>query len=191
MLIEAYAHAGDPDQAYGHFDNMKKAGLRPDDRCTVSMMTAYVKKNLLDKALELLLNLQEEGFKPGLAINTVLVEWLGRLQHVEEAEQVLEEIKATGDAPFEIHVSLCDIYERSGNEKEARKSLKILEGRDKLLRADQFERIVSGLVAGGMVAEAKGVYDSMQSLGFSPSEPVMVALMAAQSFSRRKPRTRG
>ncbi|KAJ6795547.1 pentatricopeptide repeat-containing protein-like [Iris pallida] len=190
LLVEAYGQSGDPDQARGQFDQMRKAGHKPDDQCTASMVAAYAKKNLLDKALDLLLTLEQDGFKPGIATKSVLVDWLGRLQLVEEAERVLEEIAVMGEAPFQIHVSLCDMYSRAGNEEKAKKSLKVLEGKKRLLRADQFERIVSGLLAGGMVEDAKRMYQSMQGLGHTPSEPLKVTLMAAQSIPRQKPGTR-
>ncbi|XP_072992172.1 uncharacterized protein [Typha latifolia] len=186
LLVEAYGQAGDPDQARGHFDHMMKSGHKPDDRCTASMMMAYVKRNLLDKALDLLLTLEKDGFQPGIATNTVLVDWLGRLQLVEEAERLLSKIAEMGEAPFEIHVSLCDMYSRAQQAEKARKSLKILEGRKKLLRADQIERIVSGLLAGGLVEDAKRMHNLMQAQGFSPSEPIRVALMAAQSIPRQR-----
>ncbi|XP_008784899.2 pentatricopeptide repeat-containing protein At3g54980, mitochondrial [Phoenix dactylifera] len=191
LLIESYGQAGDPDQARGHFDHMMKAGHKPDDRCTASMMAAYVKKNLLDKALDLLLTLERDGFRPGIATYAVLVDWLGRLQLVEEAERLLNKITQMGEAPFEIHVSLCDMYSRAQQGEKVRKSLKILEARKKLLRADQFERIVSGLLAGGFVEDAKRINNAMEARGFTPSEPTRVALMAAQSIPRQKSPRRG
>ena len=191
LIIEAYGQAGDPDQARGHFDHMMRAGHKPDDRCTASMIAAYVKKNLLDKALDLLLTLEKDGFQPGIATYTVLVDWLGRLQLVEEAERLLNKIIQMGEPPFEIHVSLCDMYSRARQEEKARKSLKILEARKQLLRADQFERIVSGLLAGGLGEDAKRIYNSMEARGFSPSEPTRVALMAAKSIPRQKSSRKG
>lgn len=183
LLIDAYGKAGDPDQARVHFDHMREVGrIMPDDRCTASMLAAYVKKNLLDKGLDLLLTLKKQGFVPGVHTNTVLVGWLGRLQLVEEAEQVLEEIKAMGDVPFEIHVSLCDMYSRAGDVEKAKKAQRILVGRKELLTADQFERIIQGMMDGGMKGEANRMSDLMKSLGFSQSNALSVSLMAAKSF---------
>nr|CAD1825604.1 unnamed protein product [Ananas comosus var. bracteatus] len=191
LLIEAYGQAGDPDQARGHFDQMVKSGHKPDDRCTASMITAYAKKNLLDKALDLLLTLEKDRFKPGVLTNTVLADWLGRLQLVEEAEQLVKQIKETGEeAPFEIHIGLCDMYARAKQEEKLRKSMKILEGRKQMLKADQFERVISGLLAGGFVQDAKRMHGLMQARGFAPSESVRVALMAAQSIPRPRPASR-
>lgn len=189
LLVESYGQAGDPDQARGYFDHMMKAGHKPDDRCTASMMAAYVKKNLLDKALDLLLTLEKDGFQPGIATYTVLVGWLGRLQLVEEAERLQAKITQMGEAPFEIHVSLCDMYSRARQGEKARKSLEILEARKQLLKADQFERIVSGLLAGGLLEDAKRMCNSMQAQGFAPSEGIRVALMAAQAIPRQKSST--
>ncbi|CAL9173170.1 unnamed protein product [Musa hybrid cultivar] len=190
LLVEAYGQSGDPDQARGHFDHMIRSGHKPDDRCTASMMAAYVKKNLLDKALDLLLTLEKDGFQPGIATYSILVDWLGRLQLVDEAEGLLSKLAEKGEAPFEIHVSLCDMYSRAHQLEKARKSLKILEARSKLLRADQLERIISGLLAGGLLEDAKRIYDCMHSQGLAPSEPIRVALLAAQSIRRQKSPTR-
>ncbi|KAA8537612.1 hypothetical protein F0562_027220 [Nyssa sinensis] len=65
-LVEAYGQAGDPDQARSNFDYMIQDGHRPDDRCTASLIAAYEKKNLLDKALDLLLQLEKMGLSLGL-----------------------------------------------------------------------------------------------------------------------------
>ncbi|CAA6664275.1 unnamed protein product [Spirodela intermedia] len=115
LLLEAYGHAGDPDQARHSFDFILKAGHKPDDRCVGSMIAAYEKKNLLDKALDLLLTMERDGFKPGIATYTVLVDWLGKLLLVDEVEQVLEKISELGGAPFRVNVSLCSMYARQGS----------------------------------------------------------------------------
>ncbi|XP_077237939.1 pentatricopeptide (PPR) repeat-containing protein [Tasmannia lanceolata] len=191
LLVEAYGQAADPDQARNNFDYMIKAGHKPDDRCTASMIAAYEKKNLLDKALNLLLELEKDGFEPGIATYTVLVDWLGKLQLVDEAEQVLGKITEKGDAPpFKIHVSLCDMYSRAGIEKKALKSLGIVKNQKERLRAEDFERIIYGLLAGGLVQDANKVSELMHKQGFTSSEPIKVALMAAQAMPRQKPTTR-
>jgi hypothetical protein len=48
-----------------------------------SKKTCY---KLLGKALILLLNLEKDGFKPGVETLAVLIDWLGKLGLVEEAE---------------------------------------------------------------------------------------------------------
>ncbi|MQL99555.1 hypothetical protein Taro_032279, partial [Colocasia esculenta] len=180
LLLEAYGHAGDPDQARHSFDFMIRAGHKPDDRCVASMIAAYQMKNLLDKALDLLLNMEKDGFKPGIATYTVLVDWLGKLLLVDEVEQILDKIAELGDVPFQTNVSLCDMYSRSGDKSKAVKYLKRVEGRKELLSAEQFERVINGLIAGGFVEHAKRIHDVMQARGFSPSESVRIALMANQ-----------
>ncbi|KAG0462981.1 hypothetical protein HPP92_021457 [Vanilla planifolia] len=181
---EAYSQAGDPDQAQGHFDHMMTTGLKPDDKCTACMVAAYAKKNFLDKALDLLLKLEKDGFEPGIETNSVLVDWLGRLQLVEEVELLLKKIEEIGEPPLLVHVSLCDMYSMAKNEHKARQALNVLEGKKNLLKADQFERIVRGLLAGGFSSDAKRMYDVMQQQGFTPSEQTKVILTAAQSIPR-------
>ncbi|KAG6466313.1 pentatricopeptide repeat-containing protein At1g19525-like [Zingiber officinale] len=129
LLVEAYRQANDPDNARGYFDHMINSGYKPDDRCTASTIAAYAKQNFLDKALDLLLTLEKDGFQPGITTYTVLVDWFGKLQLVEEAEATLRKITEEDNAPFEVHVSLCDMYSRAFLELKARKHLKILEAK--------------------------------------------------------------
>jgi hypothetical protein len=55
-----------------------KSGQKPDDSCTAGMM-----KNYLDKALDMLLTLEKDGFKPGSKTSTVLVDWMEQSQLVD------------------------------------------------------------------------------------------------------------
>ncbi|KAK3231635.1 hypothetical protein Dsin_003516 [Dipteronia sinensis] len=191
LLVEAYGKAGDPDQARSNFDYMINLGLKPDDRCTASMVAAYEKKNLLDKALNLLLQLEKDGFEPGAATYTVLVDWLGRLQLVDEAEQLLGKISEQGEAPpFNIQVSLCDMYARAGVEKKALQALGVLETKKEQLGSNEFERIIDGLIAGGFVQDARRVHGQMEAQGYAASEKLKVALMASETFGRKRPTIR-
>ncbi|KAH0648255.1 hypothetical protein KY285_033503 [Solanum tuberosum] len=110
LLVEAFGKAGDPDQA--------------------SMIVAYEKKNLLDKALNLLMELEKDVFEPGVATYSVLVDWLGKMQLIDEAEQLLDKIAEQGEAPpFKVHISLCDMYARANVEKKAIQALGVLEAK--------------------------------------------------------------
>ena len=172
LLIEASALAVpcNPDQARSHFDYMIKLGHKPDDRCTASMISAYEKKNYLDNALNLLLELEKDGFEPGVATYSVLVDWLGKLQLVDEAEQLLGKIALLGEAPpFKLQVSLCDMYARAGNEKKALQSLGVLEARKDELGQAEFERILSGLIDGGFQKDAQRISQIMEAQGFDAS----------------------
>ncbi|KHN12703.1 Pentatricopeptide repeat-containing protein [Glycine soja] len=170
LLVEAYALASNPDQARSHFDCMIKSGHQPDDRCTASMILAYEKKNDLDNALNLLLELEKDGFEPGVATYSVLVDWLGKLQLVDEAEQLLGKIALLGEAPpFKLQVSLCDMYARAGNEKKALQSLGVLEARKDELGQAEFERIISGLIDGGFQKDAQRICQIMEAQGFDAS----------------------
>ncbi|CAL0322393.1 unnamed protein product [Lupinus luteus] len=170
LLIEANAHAGDPDQARSDFDLMMKLGHKPDDRCTAGMIAAYQKKNLLDKALNLLLELENNGFEPGVATYSVLVDWLGELRLVEEAENLLGKIALLGEAPpLKVQVSLCAMYARAGNEKKVLQTLGFLEARKDELGLAEFEKIIRSLVAGGFEQDARRIRSIMEARGFTIS----------------------
>lgn len=190
LLVEAYGQSGDAEQARNVFDHMMKAGHKPDDKCTASMLAAYEKKNYLDKALNLLLDLEKDGFKQGLETSAVLIDWLGRLGLVYEAEQAFTEIAGKERVPSKVCISLCDMYARSGLQQKALDTLNTIWNNAETLDSHQYERLMHGLLAGGLVEEAKRINDRMQSQGLVPSEPARVALMAAQAISRRKPTTK-
>lgn len=191
LLVEAYGQANDPDQARSNFDYMIKVGHKPDDRCTASMIAAYEKKNLLDKALNLLLQLEKDGFEPGVATYTVLVDWLGKLQLVDEAEQLLGKFAELGEAPsLKVHISLCNMYLKAGLEKKALQALGALEAKKEQLGPDDFERIINGLLAGGLVQDARRVNGLMEARGFTASEPLKMALMTSLAVGLRRPTMR-
>ena len=96
--------------------------------------------------------------------------WLGKLQLVDEAEQLLGKIALLGEAPpFKLQVSLCDMYARAGNEKKALQSLGVLEARKDELGQAEFERIISGLIDGGFQKDAQRICQIMEAQGFDAS----------------------
>lgn len=180
LVIEAFAKIGDPGKARQHFDYIIKLGHKPDDRCTASMIAAYAKKNLLDKALHLLLQLEKDGFQPGVATYSVLVDWLGKLQMVDEAEQLLTKIAELGEAPpFNVHISLCEMYSRAGIEKKALQALGVVEAKNDQLGKEGFTRIIQGLNDGGFVQEAKRMLALMKAEGISVPESLEVSMMSS------------
>ncbi|XP_047081987.1 pentatricopeptide repeat-containing protein At1g01970 [Lolium rigidum] len=170
LLIEVYGQTGHSDKARGMFEQLKMNGHEPDDRCLAGMLTAHMKKNQLDEALQLLLSLEKEGIKPGAKTNLVLLDWLSMLQLVQEAEQLVQKIKKAGEEPIEMHVYLAGMYAKSHQEEKARRSLKVLEEKKKLLKAAHFKRITGDLVKGGFLEDANKYFKMMKSRGFVPSE---------------------
>ncbi|KAE8713403.1 Protein NUCLEAR FUSION DEFECTIVE 5 [Hibiscus syriacus] len=191
LLVEAHGKGGDPDQARSNFDNMIKHGHKPDDKCTANMIAAYEKKNLLEKGLDLLMQLEKDGFEPGIATYSVLLGWFGKLELVDEVEQLLGKIAELGEVPpLKVHVSLCDMYSRAGIEKKALQALGVLEARKDELGPHEFERAINALIAGGFVHDARRIHGIMESKGFKASEQLKMALMASRTFSQRRPLNR-
>ncbi|XVF63836.1 hypothetical protein PTKIN_Ptkin09bG0118500 [Pterospermum kingtungense] len=144
---------------------MIKLDHRLDDKCTASTIAAYEKENFLDKALGLILQLEKDGFEPGTATYTVLVDgW--------------------------VHVSLCDMYSRAGLEKKALQALGVLEAKKEELGSDEFERTINALITGGFVQDAWRIRGLMEARGFAPSEQLKIALLASQAFSGKRPAKR-
>lgn len=191
LLVQAYAQAGEPDQARSNFDHMMATGHMPDDECTASMIAAYEKKNLLDKALNLLLQLEKDGLQHGVATYTVLVEWLVKLQLFDEVEELLGKISQLGEAPpLKIHISLCEMYLGAGVEKKALQALGVLEAKKEELGSEDFERIINALRDGGFENHAHKMDELRKARGFTTSEPFKVTQMASHTFGRKRPRTR-
>lgn len=180
LLIEAAANASDAgteNKARSNFDYMMKLGLKPDDRCTAAMISAYEKKNSLDMALNLLMELEKDGFEPGVATYSVLVDWLAKMKLVDEVEQLLNKIALLGEAPpIRVQVSLCDMYARCGMEKKALQTLGVLEARKGELRPYEVERIIDGLITGGFHKDAQRMYGIMEAQGFTASKELRKAL---------------
>lgn len=187
LLVEAYGQTGDPDQARHQFDHMLSMGHKADDRTTASMIAAYETKNLLDKALELLLQLEKDGFEPGVATYSVLVDWFGQLQLVEEAEDLLSKITELGEAPpLKLHISLCDMYLKAGVEKKALQALGVIESKKDQLSHEEFERVIRSLINGGFAQDAKRVQGLMETRGFTASDQLKVHLMAVETLNNTK-----
>lgn len=168
IILQAYAHRGDPDTARNYFDDLINLGHKPDDRCTANMIAAYESKNYLDKALGLLLALEKDGFQPGIATYTVLVDWFAKMGLVEEVEQLLSKIAQLGEpVPLKLQVSLCDMYARARVEKKTLKALGVLQTKADQLRLDEFDRIFHGLIAGRFVKDAARIVKLMESRGYN------------------------
>lgn len=187
LLIEAHSRAGDPEQARNNFDYMIKFGHKPDDRCTASMIAAYEMKNLLDKALNLLLELEKDGFQPGVATYSVLVDWLSKMNLVDEVEQLLNKIALLGEAPpFRIQVSLCGMYARCKMEKKALQTLGVLEARKDELGPQEFQTIIQDLIEGGFQKHAQRMCKIMEAQGFTPSYELKGAIQYGIIMPRRR-----
>ncbi|KAI3504775.1 hypothetical protein L1887_26485 [Cichorium endivia] len=187
-LVEAYSRKGNPDQARKHFDDIIKLGYKPDDSCIARMISAYANRNLLDKALQLLLQLEKDGTEHGVATYSVLIDWLGKLQLVDEVEGILGKLKEKGVEPsLDVYLSLCDMYSRGREEKKALQALGVVEANKEKLRGDEFEKIISCLIAGGFRQDAERIHNLMVAQGFRVSEQLSVTLQAAQTFPRKRP----
>ncbi|KAF5195638.1 Pentatricopeptide repeat-containing protein [Thalictrum thalictroides] len=188
LLLEAYAKAGESIKTKMWFDNILKLGYKPDDKLIAIMISVYEKNNRLDKALDLLLQLEEDGFEPGVGTYTVLVDWLVQLRLFNEAEALLKKITEKGDTPpLKIQVCLCEMYSSLRYEKKALQALGILEGKKDQLTENDFERIFNGLVAGGLVQDARRVLEMMKARGFPKAEYLRMSLMSSPAFSSQRP----
>ncbi|KAF7139443.1 hypothetical protein RHSIM_Rhsim07G0027000 [Rhododendron simsii] len=76
---------------FGLLINAYLAGFEPSDKCIALILTAYETKNKLNKALDLLMELERDSIVVGKEALEVLVRWFRKLGVVEEVELVLRE----------------------------------------------------------------------------------------------------
>ncbi|ESQ34849.1 hypothetical protein EUTSA_v10006936mg [Eutrema salsugineum] len=183
LLVEAYAKAGNADQAKNSMDQMRTRGHKPDDKCISFVIRAYKGGNSLDKALRLLLQLEKDGIEIGVITYTVLVNWMADLGLIEEAEQLLVKISQLGEAPpFELQVSLCCMYSTAGNEKKTLQALGVLEAKKEQMGPNEFEKVIKALKKGGFEKDARRMFKHMEARKFLPSERLKVDMGAPPSF---------
>ncbi|KAI3717695.1 hypothetical protein L1987_69472 [Smallanthus sonchifolius] len=184
-LIEAYSRSGNPYQARKYFDDIIKHGYKPDDKCIALMIAAYASKNLLDNGLQLLLQLEKDGTELGLATYAVLIDWLSKLQLVDEAEDLLEKFTEKGVSPsLDVHISLCNMYAHAREEKKTLQALGVLEANKDKLKFVDFERVIKALIAGGFWQDAERMHKLMTDQGFK-SIPLSISLQASQTSRTR------
>lgn len=178
-LVEAYSRKGNPDQARSHFDEIIKLGYKPDDQCIARMIAAYAHKNLLDKGLHLLLQLEKDGIEHSVATYSVLVDWLGKLQLIDEVEDLLGKFAEKGVSPsLDVHISLCDMYARAKEEKKALQALGVLEANKNKLKPEEFEKVINALMAGGFRKDAERLHQLMTDQGFTTSDQLKMTFQA-------------
>ncbi|GLU19337.1 hypothetical protein SLE2022_355930 [Rubroshorea leprosula] len=80
--------------------------------------------------------------------------------------------------------------DRAGVKKKAPQALGVLEAKKEELGLQDFERIVNALIADGFMQEAKRLYGMMEAQGITALDQQKVALMASQTFTRKRPMKR-
>ena len=91
LLKNANVVAGQSHKACVAFENLRRVGFEPSDKCVALILAAYEKENKLNKALDFLIDLERDGIIVGKEVSDVLVAWFRRLGVVEEVELVLKE----------------------------------------------------------------------------------------------------
>ncbi|KAK6116447.1 hypothetical protein DH2020_049909 [Rehmannia glutinosa] len=91
LLINAYVASGKNREACVAFENMRKCGIEPNDKCVALVLAAYEKENILKEALNLLIELETNGFVLGKESSGLLVKWFQKIGVVDEVEVVLRD----------------------------------------------------------------------------------------------------
>ncbi|KAG6469426.1 putative pentatricopeptide repeat-containing protein At3g47840 [Zingiber officinale] len=92
-MIIGYAEHGRSAEAIKLFERMQRTpGLSPDGVAYIGVLTACCHAGLVDRALQYLESMREQGVDPGREHYGCIVDLLGRAGRVTEAEKVLEEM---------------------------------------------------------------------------------------------------
>ncbi|KAK7319359.1 hypothetical protein RJT34_04079 [Clitoria ternatea] len=91
VLVNAYVMAGQRHKARIAFENMRRAGIKPTDKCIASLLVAYEKENMLNTALEFLIDLERDKIMVGKEASEILARWFRKLGVVEEVALVLRD----------------------------------------------------------------------------------------------------
>ncbi|XP_076948662.1 uncharacterized protein LOC143621009 [Bidens hawaiensis] len=178
-LVEAYSRS-QTDGVYDarkHFDEIIKLGFKPDDKCVANMISAYAKKNWLDKALELLIELEKDGAELGLETYSVLIAWLSKLQLIDEAEDLLLKFSEKGVLPsLNVRVSLLEMYVQAREEKKTLQTLTVIEASKDKLTHREFEKVIELLLKGGFRQDAERMLGLMTAQGFKASDQLTLNL---------------
>nr|GMD57369.1 pentatricopeptide repeat-containing protein At1g01970 [Ipomoea batatas] len=94
LVVNAYLVAGQLSDACIAFENMRTVGIEPNDKCVALLLTAYERENDLNKALDILIDLEKGGVMLGKEASNILARWFRRLGVIEEVEVVLREYKS-------------------------------------------------------------------------------------------------
>lgn len=111
-LMAGYGVHGMFGELFGLFERMVEEGQRPDELTFTALLTACSHGGLIERGREYF-GMMRMGFdlRPGLEHYTCMVDMLGRVGQVEEAEKLIMEMEVEPDeALWGALLSACRIY---------------------------------------------------------------------------------
>ncbi|KAB1203573.1 WD repeat-containing protein DWA2 [Morella rubra] len=97
-MMAGYGMNGVFGEVFGLFDTMVEAGTRPDGVTFTVVLTACSHGGLIEKGKEYFEMMERSfGLRPGLEHYTTMVDMLGRVGQVEEAEKMILEMEVVPD----------------------------------------------------------------------------------------------
>lgn len=95
-LISALCNAGRPEQALKVFEQMKKAGLRPDKFTYTSLIRVCVQETDIQ---ELLYDMRESGARPDVVTYNTMIQSLCNKRQLTQATKLVTEMESRGISP--------------------------------------------------------------------------------------------
>jgi pentatricopeptide repeat protein len=98
-MIDAFANAGQYQNAFDVFQSLKKSSLRPDKVSFTSLIKASIKSGDLEKAKDLLDDMKWIGIQPDLVTYNNIIESLCKANRLFEAKDLVNEMERARVSP--------------------------------------------------------------------------------------------
>jgi len=155
-LIKGYCSAGHLDCAFQLFDEMKQdAKLCLDEIVYNSLLDGCGRKQQVSKAKEVLADMREAGVTPSNYTLSIMVKFLGRAHHLNDAFSLMEEFRKAYDLTPNVQVYTCLIQACLHN-KQVKKALQVHDRMAKDCRPDSkaYSVLISGCIQHDALKEA-------------------------------------
>eukprot|EP00257_Ricinus_communis_P027689 XP_025015103.1 putative pentatricopeptide repeat-containing protein At3g11460, mitochondrial [Ricinus communis] len=111
-ILGGYGMHGEGETAVKLFNDMIRTGVRPDGTAFVSVLSACSHAGLIDKGLEYFSMMQSKyGLQPGLEHYSCMVDLLGRVGRLQEAQELIKSMEVKPDgAVWGALLGACKIH---------------------------------------------------------------------------------
>ncbi|KAL5549363.1 hypothetical protein UlMin_004594 [Ulmus minor] len=161
-MISGYAKNGMSDEATKIFDGMKTAGIDPDKRTLVMMLSACASVGALDKGKLINEYASQKGFQHDIFVATALVDMYAKCGSLENALRVFKEMPQKNEVSWNAMISALASH---GRAVEAISLFKCMVEEGAAARPNDitFVGVLSACVHAGLVDEGRQLFNLMKS----------------------------
>eukprot|EP01018_Ginkgo_biloba_P026111 Gb_25739 [translate_table: standard] len=145
-----------------------------------AMIAWYVKKRLVNDALKLFHQMQQEGVKPNLIAISSVLPACAYISAVQQGAQIHAYIiRSRFESNIFVCSSLIDMYVKCGNTKVARQVFDKMSQRDVV----SWTVMIAGYGMNGYGRDALTLFNQMEQAGMKPNHITFVAVLSACSHA--------